>query len=258
MDNLVMITAGDAIDTHFGATLAISTMAAAGFGQCCSDVAGITCGGLVDATVSKLQLPTHGLSQAQLDLRITRMYSTFGACGGVLVGCLLGMSILLFMDTERVDRARKAKELQSIFESVMTEGANLVNAERATLFMLDREKEELWSQVATGTDGIIKVSSSSGIVGAGVQSGEMINVKNAYEDDRFNPEVDTRTGFHTTSILTVPVKDENGEIVGAIQLCNKKLPNGKIGEFGINDEKLLKMLGSHVASFIRIVDGSSD
>merc|ERR1711862_1003490 len=67
MDNLVMITAGDAIDAHFGHTLAISTMAAAGYGQCVSDVAGITSGGLVDATVAKLRLPTHKLSQSQLD-----------------------------------------------------------------------------------------------------------------------------------------------------------------------------------------------
>lgn len=95
MDNVVMITAGEAIDSTFGVCLGISTMAAAGFGQCISDVAGITSGGLVDAGVSKLNLRHHGLSPKQLDSKISRIYSTFGACVGVLTGCLLGMTVLL-------------------------------------------------------------------------------------------------------------------------------------------------------------------
>ena len=254
MDNLVMITAGDAIDTHFGQTLAISTMAAAGYGQCCSDVAGITCGGIVDATVAKLRLPTHGLTQAQLDLRITRTYSTIGACAGVLVGCLLGMPVLLFMDTEQVDRARKAKELQSIFESVMIEGCKLVDSERATLFMLDKEKDELWSQVATGTEGIIKICSKKGIVGACVTQRQLINVPDAYKDDRFNSNIDKNTGFRTRSILAIPVENDEGEVIGAIEMCNKKNSDGSFGVFQDNDERLVKMLGSHVTSFIRIMN----
>ena len=53
MDNLVMITAGEAIDSTFGATLGISTLMAAGFGQCISDVAGNVSGGAVDAAGKK-------------------------------------------------------------------------------------------------------------------------------------------------------------------------------------------------------------
>jgi hypothetical protein len=97
MDNLVMIQAGDAIDASFGVIFSLSTLTAAGFGQCFSDVAGITCGGLVDAAVTKMNLPRHGLSPDQLDLRVTRMWTTLGGCIGVVTGCLLGMSCLLFM-----------------------------------------------------------------------------------------------------------------------------------------------------------------
>lgn len=258
MDNLVMITAGDAIDAHFVEALAISTMTAAVFGQCCSDVAGVTSGGIVDSIVSKLRLPVHGLSQAQLDLRITRFYSTFGSCAGVLTGCLLGMSILMFIDTERVDRAKKAKELESIFDSVVNEGAKLVNAERSALFLLDQEKQELWSQVATGTEGIIKVPASAGIVGACVTSRQLINIKDAYKDDRFFHNVDDKTGFHTKSVLVLPVFNEEGNVIGAIEMINKKNPDGSDGTFGENDERLIKMLASHVKSFIRIVNGGDD
>ena len=128
MDNLVMIQAGEAIDMSIGVAFGLSTMTAAGFGQCFSDVAGFTCGGVVDAAVAKLHLPQHNLSLQQLDLKSSRAWHTFGGCVGVVTGCLLGMSCLLFMDTDKADRAKKAKELQSIFESVLEEGHNLINA----------------------------------------------------------------------------------------------------------------------------------
>jgi putative methionine-R-sulfoxide reductase with GAF domain len=252
----VMITAGEAIDSTFGVALGISTMAAAGFGQCCSDVAGITSGGIVDAAVSKLKLPLHNLSQAQLDMRIARIYSTFGACVGVLTGCLLGMSVLLFMDTDRADRAKQAKELNSIFESVMDEGHALLGAERATLFMLDDKKKELWSRVATGTKGIIKVPSDSGIVGLSVASGEIVNVPDAYQHYKFNKSIDLETGYRTINLLVVPVRGHKGEIIGAIQMINKRNPDdGSICPFTPTDEKIVSVLASHVSAFVRVVYG---
>ncbi|GFH53260.1 hypothetical protein CTEN210_09736 [Chaetoceros tenuissimus] len=255
-DNLVMITAGEAIDQTFGVTLGISTMTAAGFGQVCSDVAGNLSGGFVDALCAKLNLPKHHLTEAQLDMRITRYYRTAGACVGVVIGCLLGMSCLLFMDTDAADRARRAKELESIFQSVMKEGKTLFQAERASLFMLDEEKKELWSQVATGTKGIIKVDlNQTSLLGESVKSGDIVNVRDAYEDDRFNAAVDKESGFRTKSILVIPVKDENGKIIGAIQMINKKTKDGEDAEFTKDDEKLVTMMASHVTSFIRIVGG---
>jgi putative methionine-R-sulfoxide reductase with GAF domain len=251
-----MIMAGEAIDQTFGVALGISTMAAAGFGQCVSDVAGITSGGLVDAAVSRLNLPQHGLSQDQLGLRVSRMYSTFGACVGVLTGCLLGMSVLFFMDTDRADRAKKAKELNSIFATVMDQGHTLLGADRATLFMLDEKKKELWSRVGTGIDGIIKVPADQGIVGHCFTSGKLVNVEDAYKDPHFNKEVDKRTGFRTGSVLVVPIiaATNDDEILGAIQIINKRNPDGSIGQFTKSDENIVNVLASHVAAFIRVVE----
>lgn len=249
-----MITAGEAIDQTFGVALGISTMAAAGFGQCFSDVAGITSGGIVDAAVSRLRLPHHRLSQGQLDLRVSRIHATSGACAGVLAGCLLGMTVLLFMDTDRADRAKRAKELNSIFESVMDEGHELMGAERAALFMLDKDKKELWSRVATGTEGIIKVPSDAGIVGLSVTRGETVNVPDAYKDDHFNRAIDKETGFKTVSLLVVPVRGSDGEVIGAIEMINKKNPDGSIGAFTDTDEKILRVLATHVSTFVRVVD----
>lgn len=255
MDNIVMIQAGEAIDMSLGVAFGLSTMTAAGFGQCISDVAGYTSGGIVDATVAKLNLPSHGLSLKQLEMKRSRIYNTIGGCVGVVTGCLLGMSCLLFMDTDRAERMKKAKELTSIFQSVMDGGHKLIHAERCTLWMLDREKNELWSRVATGTQREIRVSDNSGVVGSCVQTGELLNIHDAYRDDRFNPDVDRVTGFRTRSIIAVPVKDDAGVVIGAIQMINKKNPDGTDGVFDVNDAKMVQMLGSHVSAFIRIVNG---
>jgi putative methionine-R-sulfoxide reductase with GAF domain len=255
MDNLVMIQAGDAIDMSLGVAFGLSTLTAAGFGQCFSDVAGLTCGGVVDATVARLNLPHHNLSLPQLDLRVSRIYRTVGGCFGVVLGCLLGMSCLFFMDTAKSDRAKKAKELQSIFESIMDKGHTLVDCDRATLWMLDEETNELWSQVATGTTKEIRVQRKSGIVGACAESGKVVNIPDAYQDDRFNQGVDQTTGYRTRSILVVPI-NQDGKTVGAVQMINKKMnPDGSGGVFLECDEKLVELLASHVASFIRIVNG---
>ena len=171
------------------------------------------------------------------------------------------------MDTARADRAKRAKELKSIFESIMDDGHNLVGAERATLFMVDEESNELWSQVATGTDGIIKVPLSKGCVGWSVSTGKVLNVPNAYECEYFNKSIDESTGFKTVSVLVVPIKSkingDNNKIIGAIQMINKR--NNKDGNnadgdddtiirFTENDERIVTVLASHVASFIQVVD----
>jgi len=149
IDNLVMITAGDLIDQQFGVTLGLSTLTAAGLGQCVSDVSGCLSGGLVDGLCSKLKIPHHHLTEKQLDMRISRVYRTVGCCVGVLAGCLLGMSCLLFIDTDAAERARRAKELESIFINTVHQGRTRFGAERATLYLLDERNKEIWSQVSS-------------------------------------------------------------------------------------------------------------
>jgi diguanylate cyclase (GGDEF)-like protein len=81
------------------------------------------------------------------------------------------------------------------------------------------------------------------------QTGELINIPNAYHDPRFNPEFDKETGFLTKSALCVPLKNMRGEIIGAIQVLNKRT-----GVFSISDEALLAALASHAAVAIENAD----
>ncbi len=80
----------------------------------------------------------------------------------------------------------------------------------------------------------------NGIVGTSIKNNETIVIKNPYEDERFNPQVDMESGFVTKSILCMPITNTRGEVIGAYQAINKFDENGDAG-FGEVDEKRLAM-----------------
>src|SRR5713226_5899511 len=131
--------------------------------------------------------------------------------------------------------------LAALLDLIAREAAKLLTADRASIFLLDREKDELWSQVALGSNPI-RFDARLGIAGAAARTGQIINVKDAHEDPRFNKEVDVRTGYRTRSMLTVPLRDHEGEVIGAFQALNKRE-----GVFTANDEEIAKALAAHAA-----------
>ncbi|XP_069782712.1 cGMP-specific 3',5'-cyclic phosphodiesterase isoform X3 [Narcine bancroftii] len=81
----------------------------------------------------------------------------------------------------------------------------------------------------------IRLEWNKGIVGYVAATGEPLNIKDAYKDPRFNAEVDQITGYKTQTILSMPIKNHKGEVVGVAQAINKKC--GTHGTFTENDEK---------------------
>jgi len=100
--------------------------------------------------------------------------------------------------------------------------AQLLNADRASLFL--RENDELVLKVAENIEemGEIRIPVGSGIAGAVAQSGEAIRIDDAYADPRFNRNVDKQTGYTTRSILSLPVKNMEGEVFAVAQLLNRR------------------------------------
>jgi adenylate cyclase len=96
-------------------------------------------------------------------------------------------------------------------------------AERATLFLHDPETGELFSRVAAG-DGVheIRIPAAAGIAGAVFRSGQAEIIPDAYQDARFNQEVDRQTGYVTRNILCVPLKNRDGVVTGVTQALNKR------------------------------------
>jgi hypothetical protein len=101
MDQTVMLQAGNAIDCSIGVTFGLSTLTAAAFGQVCSDASGVLFGGTLESLAARAGLPKAGLSSAQRKLKIVKHTKFVGGFCGVIVGCILGLVNLFFIDTER-------------------------------------------------------------------------------------------------------------------------------------------------------------
>lgn len=99
-------------------------------------------------------------------------------------------------------------------------GRTLVNAHRASFWYRDERQEQYWTMAASGTERIT-IPMGTGIVGATIENNETILINNPYEDPRFNPDVDKKTGYLTKSILCMPVTNSNGKVIGAYQVINK-------------------------------------
>src|ERR1700757_2763772 len=139
------------------------------------------------------------------------------------------------------------KSLAALLNLVAREAARLMEADRASIFLLDREKQELWSIVTLdGTQ--IRFDARLGIAGAAATSGQTINVEDAYQDPRFYKGIDGRTGFRTWSLLVMPLRNYEGKIIGTFQVLNKKR-----GTFTKDDEEILQALAAHVAITIETV-----
>jgi putative ABC transport system ATP-binding protein len=100
----------------------------------------------------------------------------------------------------------------------------LLNAERSSLFLVKHEQGHLELKIAEDLDemGSIRIPIGSGIAGAVAQSGQAIRIDDAYSDPRFNPDVDRQTGFRTRSIISLPIKNQAGEVFAVAQLLNRK------------------------------------
>ncbi|MEE3350073.1 MAG: HD domain-containing phosphohydrolase [Candidatus Gastranaerophilaceae bacterium] len=130
-------------------------------------------------------------------------------------------------------------DIDVLLKVIAEETKIALQADRCTVFLLDKEKDELWSKVALGMDSQeIRFPAGKGLAGYTVKSGESINITDAYNDSRFNPDVDKATGYRTKTILCMPIKNNNQEIIGAFQVLNKLN-----GVFTKNDEDLLVAIG---------------
>ncbi len=114
------------------------------------------------------------------------------------------------------------KNINLLIKTIAEETKTALNADRCTVYLYDKENNELYSKVATGLDiKELRIPANKGLAGHVMQSGETINIKDAYKDKRFNPDVDKKTGYRTKTILCMPIKNFNQEIIGVFQVLNK-------------------------------------
>jgi dual 3',5'-cyclic-AMP and -GMP phosphodiesterase 11 len=134
----------------------------------------------------------------------------------------------------------------AVVERIIDVSYKILKAERVSVMILSRDKKKLI--VAESKDALgMEISASGGIGGYVVSSGSLLNVKDAYNDPRFNPQVDIDREFKTKSILCAPVTI-NHEVVGVLYALNKE---GPVVEFDKNDEMVIEYLASNAGVAIK-------
>jgi adenylate cyclase len=133
--------------------------------------------------------------------------------------------------------------LDLLLSRLMHATTELLNADRSTLFLYDRKTNELFSRVAEGLETReIRIPTDTGIAGAVYHSRRTENIADPYHDARFNKEVDRRTGYHTESILAMPIVNKTGDCIGVTQVLNKRG-----GRFTAKDEARLGAFTAQIA-----------
>jgi phosphoserine phosphatase len=138
-------------------------------------------------------------------------------------------------------------EFHAILTAVAAAATDLLDAERSSVFLYDRAADEL---VMTVVEDItpIRVPNGHGIVGHCARERRLINVTDCQADPRFNSAVDHASGFRTRCLLSFPLVDQEGELVGVLQALNKRG-----GVFDEHDELVGSILAAQCATALQRV-----
>ena len=135
-------------------------------------------------------------------------------------------------------------DLDELLELILAKLTELLEADRATLYLLDEANGELVSRVVAGGEvRSIRMKVGHGVAGLVAKTGEPIRIEDAYRDARFEREWDLLTGYRTNNMLAAPLKNHVGRTMGVIQVLNKRGGDG----FTSDDEDILGALGTQAA-----------
>ncbi len=144
---------------------------------------------------------------------------------------------------EATQSVNSSLELEKVLQLILDEAMRITDAERGTIYLVDENTNEIWSRVLVGKEmSEIRQPIGKGISGHVAETGETINIRDAYNDARFNPEFDKRSGFRTKNILCVPMRNKTNKIIGVFQLINKRQ-----GNFDSDDETFLNAFSIHAS-----------
>ncbi|MBR6834312.1 MAG: HD domain-containing protein [Fibrobacter sp.] len=155
---------------------------------------------------------------------------------------------LLFAYMPKIAAERKMDSLLVLMADL---GRSIVMADRCSLWLVDEDSGELWTKVAHGVSEL-RIPYNAGFVGYSVRTGEPLLIKDAYQDPRFDRRSDEKTHYRTTSVLTVPLMDSAGGVMGVYQAINKQGENelGETGVFSIQDLERLSLTAVYSAKTV--------
>ena len=166
----------------------------------------------------------------------------------------------------------KEKDMNKLLEMILLEAKRIANSDGGTLYMMTDDKRLRFEILMTdsldfhmgGTSGKdipfypVKLYTDNGepnnsMIAAYVGlTGETVNIKDAYQAKGFDfsgtKMFDEKTGYHSQSFLTVPLKNHEDEIIGVLQLLNaQRTKSNTIIPFTSDIQKMVEALASQAA-----------
>ena len=255
-------------------------MCAAAIGNIISDVAGIMLGTVIeDFCANYLKLPMPNLTTAQRQLRSVRFANQLGCAVGIVVGCIIGMFPLFFIDSKKVQTMKREAAMDNIFQDVISEAKKLIGAQSTTLFIVVDSDPETGKSPLPNPDGqylYAKYFNSDrgtmfqktfkmgrGIVSRAALTGQTWNIHDVHSEPDFSKELAAEQET-IRNMVCVPILDSVGRTIGVLRAMNKT-QEGSIGRgssgpksgaqteeiqrkgFTNNDVQVLKALASHIS-----------
>lgn len=244
MDNIVMIQAGQLIDNTIGVTMGLATLTAAAAGQVVSDVSGVIFGGSLERFLHQHKLITAStLTTAQRALPVSRNAAMFGAVCGVMLGCGLGASCLLFMDLEARERAERAIQLQAVLNDMMEEAGDGVElrCDSCIIHLAHLPADKHFSTDHTKDTGKTKITVLPTTPAQNNKQDESASlaVRAARECQSITNE--------DASVLCTPIFSQKGEVVAVLEFRTKK---DAVQGFADRDKKAAKVMARHIGIFM--------
>lgn len=155
---------------------------------------------------------------------------------------------LLFSYMPKIAAERKMDNLLVLMADL---GRSIVSADRCSLWLVDEDSGVLWTKVAHGVSEL-RIPRNAGFVGYSVRTGEPLLIEDAYQDPRFDRRSDEKTHYRTTSVMTVPLMNSSGDVMGVFQAINKQGKNerGEAAVFSIQDLERLSLTAVYSAKTV--------
>ena len=137
----------------------------------------------------------------------------------------------------------RTQEMEPLLEQMATASTQLLEADRASIFLWDRANHMLVGRPALGVKGSeLRVPDDAGVVGEVLRTGEPRRVSHQDKIDPVNRHIDAQLKYQTRTLLAVPLRSANGEMLGVFEVINKR-----DGDFSSDDEAALVELAAHAA-----------
>lgn len=139
------------------------------------------------------------------------------------------------------------QQTEKLLTRIAEEATRLLDCDRASIFIWDREHHEVIACPALGVEGgSLRLSDKVGVVGEVISKVQLIRVDDAYADPRFHRKVDASSGYKTSNLLCGPLRDLDGKVLGAFEVINHRQ-----GPFSQEDEITLLDLCIQIAAALQ-------